>query len=182
MKSDCTSSIDPNEPYQYILGAFPIFIEYEEKNLYLFILSLVMQITNYLKIKMCFFINEDKVSFYCCMILCLMQAVLLFLLNFKIVEFRFYDVINILMIMIGVPNLRRICMNFISVLNKSKEILIFSAVFIFIFTVASYLFFFYIPNFYDNNDMGSFATFNFSRFSSSLYSINMTTFDCGNCT
>ena len=89
------------------------------------------------------------------------------------------DFLSVLMILLGVPTLKVLTDYFIRVIINSKEILIFSVLFIFIYASTTFVFYNNIDEFYDNNDVGSFCVFNYARFSSAFYTaaINSLTHD-----
>ena len=90
------------------------------------------------------------------------------------------DILSILMILLGVPKLKTISDQFINVLYNSKEILIFSILFTFIYAATTFIYFNNIENFFDNSNIGSFSTFNFTSFTDAIYTVSLTTFESSN--
>lgn len=170
---DCKMSIDPESQDSYILGELPIIIDFQEKNFLLLLLGFLLQFNNLAKIAFCKSSDSEKASFIACLFINVLQLIFYFLLSFELIEFRIMDILSILMILFGVPKLQAIMVNFISVLYRSREILIFFILFIFIFSTLSFVLFVEFPDFNDNDDIGSFANYNFMRFSNSFYSVSI---------
>ena len=170
---DCSMNINPESNDNYILGEFPIIIDFQEKNFLLLFLGFLLQFNNLAKISFCKSSDIEKASFIACLFINVFQFIFYFLLTFQLIEFRIMDILSILMILFGVPKLQAIMSNFISVLYRSREILIFFLLFIFIFSTLSLVLFVDFPDFCNNKDIGSFADYNFKRFSNSFYSVSI---------
>ena len=67
-----------------------------------------------------------------------------------------------------------------NVMYNSKEILIFSGLFILTFSATTFVYFNNIENFFDNSNIGSFSTFNFTSFTNAIYTVSLTTFESTN--
>jgi hypothetical protein len=76
---------------------------------------------------------------------------------------------------LGVPILKNNFENLINVVKNTKEIFIFCFIFIFAFSAACFVFFAHIEDSSNNGDLGSCSEFNFNYFSTSFYSVIITT-------